>query len=82
MGRREDASSGEEGPEIWPRTHRVGQAEKFRRRLMRRRGLRSNALRSTRAMAGLRSQALGPAARSWLTGVASSTFSEARPAHR
>ena len=37
---------------------------------MRRRGLRSNALRSSRAMAGLRSRALGPGARSWLTGVA------------
>jgi hypothetical protein len=36
----------------------------------------------TRAMAGLRSQASGPAARSWLTGVAMSTFSEARPAYR
>src|SRR6185312_17460178 len=30
----------------------------------------SNALRDPRAMAGLRSRALGPGARSWLTGVA------------
>src|SRR6185503_8998294 len=45
-------------------------AGKPRRRLMRRRGPEANVAFGTRAMAGLRSQALGPAARSWLTGVA------------
>ena len=44
---------------------------------MRRRGLRGNVTRSSRAMAGLRSQALRPAARSWLTSVAGPRFESA-----
>ena len=69
MGRREDGAAVRNGAEMCPRPHRVGQAGKPCRRSMRRRGLRGNVPRNSRAMAGLRSQALRPAARSWLTGV-------------
>jgi hypothetical protein len=82
MGRREDGAAVRDGPEIWPRPRRDGATGKSRRRSMRRRGPEGDVPSCTRAMAGLRSQALGPAARSWLTGVAMSTSSEARPAYR
>jgi len=70
MGRREDGAAVRHGPEIRLGSHRVGVTGKPGRRLMRRRGLRGNVTRSSRAMAGLRSQAIRPTARSWLTGVA------------
>ena len=70
MGRREDGAAVRRRPEMCPRPHRVGQAGKPRRRLMRRRGPEANVAFGTRAMAGLRSRAIGPGARSWLTGVA------------
>jgi len=82
MGRREDGAAARNGPEIWPRPHRDGAKGKPRRRSMRRRGPEGDVPSRSRAMAGLRSRAIGPGARSWLTGVASSTFSKARPAHR
>ena len=44
---------------------------------MRHRGLRGNVTRGTRVMAGLRSRALGPGARSWLTSVAGPRFESA-----
>src|SRR6185312_4485015 len=69
MGRREDGAAVGTRPEMRPdptgsMTGEIPPSADAAPRV------RSNALRDPRAMAGLRSQALRPAARSWLTGVA------------
>jgi hypothetical protein len=70
MGRREDGAAVRESRRYGHELTGSMTGGNPRRRLMRRRGPEANVAFGTRAMAGLRSRAIGPGARSWLTGVA------------
>jgi hypothetical protein len=70
MGRREDGAAVRESRRYGHELTGSMTGGNPRRRLMRRRGPEANVASGTRAMAGLRSRAIGPGARSWLTGVA------------